>query len=206
MDIWIEDEGQGVTPEVLARAFEALLTTREGRAGPGSPSTGPIVEKQGSKKDIGRAPDQGMEFPIALHEEVNRTESAQKGARRGKRILLMDDDEAILEVVQALMEEAGFEVDTALDGERALKMYAEAKVDRPYAVVVMDLLVHWGMGGKDAIKRLLEIDPEAKAIVASGHSDDKIMANYRQYGFAAVLHKPYRIEDLIATIGRLGLQ
>ncbi|MEI6797136.1 MAG: hybrid sensor histidine kinase/response regulator, partial [Methanomassiliicoccales archaeon] len=162
-----------------------------------------IVEKHGGRIEATSIPGQGTEFIVRLHEDAVKTEAPQTETVRGARILLMDDDEAILEVVQALMEESGFEVDTAMDGKRALEMYAEAQKDRPYAVVIMDLLVHHGMGGKEAIKGLLEIDPDAGAIVASGYSDDPIMANYRQYGFAAALHKPYRIEDLIAAISNL---
>jgi CheY-like chemotaxis protein len=115
----------------------------------------------------------------------------------------MDDDEAILEVVTSLMADEGFVMGTALEGVAALEMYRKAMETEPYDVVVMDLLVHRGMGGKDAIKKLLEIDPRAKAIVASGYSEDPVMANYASYGFSAALYKPYRIEDLISAIKRL---
>lgn len=203
LEIRIKDEGEGMPPEVLARAFEPFFTTHEGRAGLGLPTAALIVEKHKGKISASSSPGQGTEFRILLEAEGTKARAPQAATKQGARILLMDDDEAILEVVQALMQEAGYEVDTAMEGKSALDMYAKAKKDRPYAAVIMDLLVHRGMGGKDAIKHLLEMDPRAKAIVASGYSDDPIMANYRQYGFSAALHKPYRIDDLIATIDQL---
>ena len=60
----------------------------------------------------------------------------------------------------------------------------------------MDLTIPGGMGGKDAIQKLREIDPEIKAIVSSGYSNDPVMAQYQDFGFQGVAAKPYRIEDL----------
>jgi signal transduction histidine kinase/sensor domain CHASE-containing protein/ActR/RegA family two-component response regulator len=203
IEIQIRDEGKGMPPEVLAKAFEPFFTTHEGRVGLGLPTAALIVEKHGgtieASSDVGR----GTEFRVRLSEDIPPKEERAPEVQRPARVLLMDDDEAILEVVTSLMADEGFVMGTALEGVAALEMYRKAMETEPYDVVVMDLLVHRGMGGKDAIKKLLEIDPRAKAIVASGYSEDPVMANYASYGFSAALYKPYRIEDLISAIKRL---
>ena len=66
----------------------------------------------------------------------------------------------------------------------------------PFATVILDLTVPGGMGGKEVMSRLLQIDPQVKAIVSSGYSDDPIMANYQTYGFTEVIAKPYTIAEL----------
>jgi signal transduction histidine kinase/CheY-like chemotaxis protein len=203
IEIQIKDEGRGMPPEVLAKAFEPFFTTHEGRVGLGLPTAALIVEKHGGAIEASSAVGKGTEFRVRLFEDIETKEAKPEGIQRAVRILLMDDDEAILEVVRSLMEDEGYVIGTALDGVAALEMYRKAMAEEPYDVVVMDLLVHRGMGGKDAIKKLLDIDANAKAIVASGYSEDPVMANYASYGFSAALYKPYRIEDLVAAIRKL---
>ncbi len=87
------------------------------------------------------------------------------------------------------------------DGKEAIKRYAEAKeAGQPFDAVILDLTVPGGVGGRKAIKKLLEIDPNVKAIVSSGYSADPIMSNYKEYGFSAVVAKPYNIAELEKTL------
>ena len=72
---------------------------------------------------------------------------------------------------------------------------------QPFDAVIMDLTIPGGMGGKEAIAMLIEVDPEAKVIVSSGYSNDPIMADYEAYGFSGVAAKPYRIGELEKTLG-----
>jgi two-component system, cell cycle sensor histidine kinase and response regulator CckA len=86
----------------------------------------------------------------------------------------------------------GYESEFANDGDEAIEMYKRAmKSEKPYNAVIMDLTIPGGMGGKEAIKILLEIDPEVKAIVFSGYSEDPVMANFREYGFKGMMPKPF---------------
>ena len=91
----------------------------------------------------------------------------------------------------------GYVSEFAKDGAEAIRMYREAKEsEKPYDVVILDLTVPGGMGGKEAIKKLLEIDPEVKAIVSSGYSDDPVLSNFQEYGFKGVMPKPFESRSL----------
>ena len=109
----------------------------------------------------------------------------------------MDDEEFVREIASELLTHLGYEVDLAVEGKEAIDLYKKALAgDRPYDVVVMDLTIPGGMGGKQAIVKLKEIDPDVKAIVSSGYANDPILADYKKYGFAGVVPKPFNISEL----------
>lgn len=115
----------------------------------------------------------------------------------------MDDDESIRDISGSILEELGYDVALASDGAEAIERYKEAWASgSPFDAVIMDLTVQGGMGGKDAIKRLLDIAPGARVIVSSGYSNDPIMSEYKKYGFKEVLVKPYRMTELSETVRR----
>jgi two-component system cell cycle sensor histidine kinase/response regulator CckA len=122
--------------------------------------------------------------------------------RRGEgKVLLMDDEEVIRDVAGEMLRCLGYDVEVVEDGERAIECYRRAlAVGDPFEVVIVDLTVPRGVGGMEAAKRLLKIDPAVKVIVSSGYFNDPAMANFRQYGFQGVVAKPFNLEDLSNTL------
>ena len=113
------------------------------------------------------------------------------------RILVMDDEASLRKMVGRMLGNLGYESEFAKDGAEAIRMVKEAKEsENPYDALILDLTIPGGMGGKDAIKKLLEIDPEVKAIVSSGYSDDPVLANFEEYGFKGMMPKPFESRSL----------
>jgi CheY-like chemotaxis protein len=117
------------------------------------------------------------------------------------RILVMDDEAMILDVAGRILTRLGYEVEFAGNGEQAITRYSDAHAaGKPFDLVIMDLTVPGGMGGRETVKRLRELDPSLKAIVSSGSFDDPVMANYMRYGFNGMVSKPYTIKLLGDTV------
>jgi two-component system cell cycle sensor histidine kinase/response regulator CckA len=114
----------------------------------------------------------------------------------------MDDEEAIRRVAGRMLSLAGHETTFASDGAEAIRAYHAARqAGRPFDVVIFDLTVPGGMGGKDALEELRKTNPEVRAVASSGYSSDPVMANPAAYGFRSALTKPYDIPDLIRAVG-----
>ncbi|MFC1896783.1 response regulator [Thermodesulfobacteriota bacterium] len=109
----------------------------------------------------------------------------------------MDDEASLRKMAGRMLEKLGYEAEFAKDGAEAIEMYKEAKEsEKPYDAVILDLTIPGGMGGKEAINKLLEIDPEVKAVVSSGYSDDPVLANFQEYGFKGMMPKPFESPSL----------
>jgi CheY-like chemotaxis protein len=120
------------------------------------------------------------------------------------RILVMDDEESIRKVAGEMLSQLGYRIEFAGDGDEAIAIFREAKSQgEAFAAVIMDLTIPGGIGGKEAIERLREIDPTIKGIVSSGYSNDPVMSDFADYGFAGVVAKPYNIEELSRTLHRV---
>jgi CheY-like chemotaxis protein len=113
----------------------------------------------------------------------------------------MEDEDTIQKSVTKLLRHLGYEIETAKDGEEAIELYKKAeKSAKPFDLVMMDLTIRGGMGGEETIKKLLEINPDVKAIVSSGYSDARIMSDYKKYGFKAVIAKPFTLAELSSAV------
>ena len=110
----------------------------------------------------------------------------------------------VREMVKKILTHLGYQVSVTADGQSAIKVFKRAKSQKmPFDLIIMDLTIPGGLGGKETMQRLQEFDPDVKGIVSSGYSNDPIMANYNKYGFVARLSKPYEIELLSSTISKI---
>ncbi|MFY9982478.1 MAG: response regulator [Methanoregula sp.] len=117
-------------------------------------------------------------------------------AGKGK-VLLMDDEEIILDVSREVLRFLGYDAAFAKEGGAAIGLYRqENEAGRPFDLVIIDLTIPEGMGGRETVEKLRSYDPGVKAIVSSGYTNDPVMQDYANYGFSGRLTKPYRINEM----------
>ncbi len=204
--ITIRDSGPGIPDVVMPKIFDPYFTTKATGSGLGLAISHSIVVKHGGKIMVDSRLGQGATFTILLPALPGKAIQAQSAVavdpllelpKRTGRIMIMDDDDLIRTMAAEVLSLFGYEVLEAKDGHEALALYQQGQqAGAPVDLVIMDLTIPGGMGGKEAIAKLHEIDPRAKAIVSSGYANDPVMANYLDYGFLAVVNKPFQIMEL----------
>jgi len=198
--ITVRDEGIGIPEEYLKKIFDPYFTTKPKGSGLGLATSYSIVKNHDGLITVESKVGVGSIFSIylpATDKQVAFERSRSEPAKGKGRILALDDEEAICELVKAALTPLGYDVTTVQDGNSAITAYkASMEEDRKYDAVISDLTIPGGMGGAECIKRLVEIDPGVKAIVSSGYAMDPVMSRYREYGFCACIAKPYEVSDL----------
>jgi signal transduction histidine kinase/ActR/RegA family two-component response regulator len=199
--ISIRDYGCGIPADVLPRIFDPYFTTKRGGNGLGLATAYSIIAKHDGHIFVESEPGEGTEFIIdlpACRESPAPESPIVVDFQTGKeRILVMDDEEALRKLLEAVLGNLGYETVTARDGAEAIALYEAAKAaGRCFDAVLLDLTVSGGMGGTEAAAKLREIDPAAKLIVSSGYSDATVMSEFARYGFEAVLPKPWTALDV----------
>jgi two-component system cell cycle sensor histidine kinase/response regulator CckA len=205
IQISVMDHGIGITKKNLSKIFDPYFTTKKKGSGLGLSTSYSIVRNHGGHITVESYPGIGTTFQIYLpaNENGNMLPCAnEEPCAKGKgRILVMDDEEAVRDVARGMLEVLGYSVALAKDGSEAIEYYKAAMASgAPFDSVLMDLTIPGGIGGIEAVKKILEFDSKAKAIVCSGYSNDTVMANYNNFGFCAVVPKPYSLKRLGSTI------
>lgn len=117
------------------------------------------------------------------------------------KVLLMDDEEIIIDVSREVLKFLGYEADFAKEGGAALRLYKQEKeAGQPFDLVIVDLTIPEGMGGRETIAKLREYDPGVRAVVSSGFANDPVVQDYASFGFSGRLTKPYRINEMKALL------
>jgi CheY-like chemotaxis protein len=204
--ISVADNGTGIKPEHLAKIFDPYFTTKQQGSGLGLTTVYSIIKKHNGHIEVQSEPGHGTTFHIWLLAQHERQLDLPKdnlpvSTPLKGRVLFMDDEEPIILMASMLLQRLGFEVELARDGTETVRKFAAAHTaGRPFDLVVMDLTVPGGVGGREAIDELRRIDPGVKAIVSSGYSNDPVLANYRAYGFRGMVAKPYKIDDFTRVL------
>ncbi|GAB4486120.1 MAG: hypothetical protein OHK006_13470 [Thermodesulfovibrionales bacterium] len=209
VEIAIRDTGIGIPAQALGRIFDPYFTTKQRGSGLGLATSYSIVRNHGGVIEVKSEVNAGTVFTIYLPaaddavDDPGRTAPAASETRKG-RVLVMDDEEMVRNVAGEMIRALGHEAETAADGREALELFVQARdKGTPFDIVVLDLTVKGGMGGEETMRRLREIDPGVVAVVSSGYADSPVMANYRDYGFSAVLDKPYQVANLKKCLAEL---
>ncbi len=202
VEISIADTGPGIQPRVLDRIFDPYFTTKPTGTGLGLATAYSIVKRHGGLLRAQSHPGDGATFYVYLpaspgFETVEAQTQVHRGASGEGRVLVMDDEQTLRDVVADCLVELGYRAETAPDGLTAVERYRGAMLEGdPFDVVILDLTVRGGMGGAEALAELKKLDPEVRAIASSGYSNDPVMARHREYGFVDILPKPYRFAML----------
>ena len=208
VEICVRDQGMGISQENLSRLFDPYFTTKKTGTGLGLATTWSIVRNHGGHILVESKEGRGTVFTFYLPASENRPGPKQPALSRNRdysgRILVMDDEPSVCDVLTHLLHHLGHTTETCSDGHEALIRYRKAREEgRPFNAVIMDLTIPGGMGGKEAIRELLKYDPDARVIVSSGYSNERIASDFREHGFRAILAKPYHLEELHAALDQV---
>lgn len=206
--ISVRDQGGGIPAENLASIFEPYFTDKPGGTGLGLTSAFSIVRNHKGTITAESPREGGAAFSVYLPASPGSAPAASRSddaLPRGQgRILVMDDSDLIIEVADAMLRRLGYRPAFAKDGLSVVEIYRDSKEQKqPFDAVIMDLTIPGGVGGKQAVREILAIDPDARVIVSSGYADDPIMSKYREYGFCGVIAKPFDISDLGAVLHKV---
>jgi PAS domain S-box-containing protein len=204
----VTDQGIGIPQEHLPKIFDPYFTTKQKGSGLGLATTYSIIKRHEGHIIVSSSLGKGTRFTFYLPASTTmpvRNDERSEGLLQGSgRILVMDDEEEIQDVLGEMLQHLGFDVDLASNGQQAVALYTRAIQDgTPYVATILDLTIPGGMGGKETLRRIKDHHPDAKVIVSSGYSNDPVMAHASQFGFSSFIAKPYNLVDLSKVLSRI---
>jgi len=206
--IVFQDQGVGISPDNLQKIFDPYFTTKATGNGLGLATCFSIIKHHGGQLTVSSIVGTGTTFVMWLPASQSVQPVVDKKEMdlcpgTGK-ILVMDDESSIRGLLGEMLKFCGYTVEVAKDGKETLLLYQQAQEQgEPFQAVILDLTIPGGMGGKEVMKKLLEINPNVRAIVESGYSTDSILAHYREYGFQEKIAKPFDLAQLSNIIHKV---
>ncbi len=206
----VEDSGEGIEPQYMEKLFDPYFTTKATGNGLGLATSYSIVKNHRGHITVESKPGKGTTFTVYLPavkkstEKVKQKKTDEIPTVIGGRILVMDDEKYLREVVGRILTRLGYTPCLTADGKEALKAYSKAMEEgRPFDAVILDLTIPGGMGGLETIQKLRELDPGVKAIVSSGFTSNTAESSYYNYGFKAIVNKPYSVSRMENVLKKL---
>lgn len=208
VEVTVADSGPGIAEEDLPRVFEPYYTTKSTGTGLGLTSAYSIIRRHGGHIDVDSGAGEGATFTVYLPAtreapDQNSDEPIPEFDCTG-RILVMDDEPTIRVLLTRQLERLGFDVDAVGKGNEALQRldHRLSQGDR-YVGAILDLTIRGGMGGKELAGRIRERVPGMPIVVASGYSNDPVLADYTRHGFCCAVRKPYSGDALKRALGAM---
>lgn len=209
VEVRISDTGIGIPERLLGRIFDPYFTTKKRGSGLGLTMCFSILQKHGGHIVVDSEVGRGTTFTLFLPASDRprpdaRVESPASVPLKGSgRILVMDDERAILQLCRRILEKAGYEVLVADRGEEAIRLFdQEREAGNAIDLAILDITVPGGLGGRETLAQLRQRDPAFRAIVSSGYAQDEALAHFKQAGFVGAVPKPYRAEELLTAVQR----
>lgn len=208
VQIEIQDEGSGIASNHLDRIFDPYFTTKQMGSqkgiGLGLSIAHSIIKKHCGHIKVSSRLDQGTTVTLLLPAVSQRAafrhvaHAMRHVPQETRKVLFMDDEKMLWEVVGTLLKRLDYDVDFAINGQQAISLYRQAiEKGSDYALLILDLTIRGGPGGKEVLQKILKINPEARAVVLSGYNTDPVFIDHQKYGFVGALQKPFRIEDFM---------
>ncbi|MCF6335895.1 MAG: ATP-binding protein, partial [Spirochaetales bacterium] len=204
----IKDTGTGIPKDIINKIFDPYFTTKQEGNGLGLATVYSIIEQHEGcicvESERGYGTTFSLYFKKTTHQNINnlpkqhaKQKKSYRKDQKQRRILIMDDELLVLTVAEEIFKNMNFDVDLSGNGTDVLeKIKNSILTGERYNIVLLDLTIPGGMGGKETLHHILNIDPGVNAIATSGYSSDRVMANYKMYGFNGILKKPYTFEDI----------
>ncbi|MFA5260834.1 MAG: ATP-binding protein [Candidatus Omnitrophota bacterium] len=200
------DTGEGIPEESLAKIFDPYFTTKKAGNGLGLATVFSIIERHDGYITVDSTVGKGTTFYLYIpaagfspQPEISPVD-VPIYTHSGK-ILLMDDEESLRTVLGRILKNIGYDVEVVSKGEEALRRYKEAMDQKAdFDLVILDLTIRGGMGGRETLQNLLKLDPGVNAVAFSGYSNDPVMACHQEYGFKGVLVKPFKYDELCVLL------
>ncbi len=212
LHLTLADTGHGIPSDVVPKIFDPYFSTKsrgvQKGMGLGLTIAHSVVHQHGGALTVDTEPGAGTTFHLYLPAthlpEVAVTPVAPATPQAPGRILVMDDEAALRDTVVLALEQSGYVVASAAEGQTAVELYREARAaGHPFDLVLLDLTVRGGMGGLATLAALREIEPAVKAVVMSGYAREAILHDHPNHGFCAALTKPFTLDDLRHTLARV---
>ena len=206
--VTISDQGIGIPEEYIDKIFDPYFSTKKEGHGLGLATCYSIIKKHEGLIYANSELGKGTEFVFYLPANNKYVEfideSTLEYENGGGSVLIMDDEDIILNVASEMLQSNGYKVSLAKEGREAIDLYRVSMNNGDkYDVIILDLTVPGGLGGKDTISEIQKIDPDVKAIVSSGYSNDPVMAEFEKYGFADFVPKPYNAKQLVDIVSKV---
>lgn len=203
--IVIADEGTGIPEKHLNKIYDPFFTTKQTGSGLGLATTYSIMQKHMGHIHVDSKSELGTTFTLFLPVSANvviPVAQTKRDMKKGAgRVLVVDDEQPVLKLVKTVLSKQGYTVISVTDGQKAIALYSAAlHTEKSIDVVLLDLTIPGGMGGKETLDELKKIDPDVLAIVSSGYANNPLMAQYKEYGFAGRVVKPYKAGQLTEAI------
>jgi signal transduction histidine kinase/ActR/RegA family two-component response regulator len=201
----IIDSGHGIPAKYITKIFDPYFSTKQHGHGLGLSTCYSIVKRHRGLITVDSSQKAGtafhVYFPAAPLEPADSIKEQSELLPEKARVLVMDDEDMIRNMIRKYLTRMGHEVDDAFNGQKALELFRKNMQEgTPYEVVILDLTVPGGMGGKEAFEAMRELDADIRGIISSGYSNDPVMTNYREYGFSGVVTKPFQLNDLTVAL------
>jgi PAS domain S-box-containing protein len=206
--ISIEDDGMGIPSEALPRVFDPFFSTKEQGRGLGLTACHSIMKRHDGTITVESIAGKGSTFRLYLPAvtasgDIRPRQDPTARHRGVGRVLVMDDDGAVRDVLSAMLKSLGYAVEAVSDGGVAVAAFArEAEASRPFCAALLDLTIPGGLGGKDAAQEIRALDSDVPLFVTSGYAEDPVMADPTAYGFKASLRKPFVRSELSELLER----